>query len=85
VEQSDTHLSSQVVAALCSQMPHSRRVRWPDTFDNLRSLLPSNNADVILIPQVEPELSAVAAVAAEPHRRVSRDGATKVENTGDEA
>jgi hypothetical protein len=35
--------------------------------------------------QVQPELRAVAEVAAEPHRGVGGDGAATVENVGDAA
>src|SRR6185503_4010433 len=46
---------------------------------------PAPPGDVVLALQFEPELRAVAEVAAEPHRRVGGDRAPRVENVGDAA
>src|SRR5665647_1138203 len=61
----------------------SRRVRRPHPLRNLSALLALHHADVILALQVEPELRAVAEIAAEPHRRVGGNRASRVENIGD--
>jgi len=61
----------------------SRRIRRPHPLGNLPALLALDRRDVELALQVEPELRAVAEIAAEPHRRVGGDRAASVENVGD--
>jgi len=46
-------------------------------------VLTLDDRNVVLILQVQPELRAVAEVAAEPHRGVGRDRTPAVENVGD--
>jgi len=52
----------------CIRQPHAPR--------DFRALLLLDHCNVILALQIEPELRTVAEVAADPHRRVGRDGAT---------
>jgi uncharacterized membrane protein YfcA len=74
------------VNALRLNPPYAlRRVRRPDPPGNLAALLALHDRDVVLALQVEPELRAVAEIAAEPHRRVCCDRAAAVENVGDAA
>jgi hypothetical protein len=63
----------------------SCRIRRPDAPGNLDALLPLDHANVILTLQVQPELRAVAEVAAEPHGGIGRDRAAAMENVGDTA
>jgi hypothetical protein len=62
-----------------------RRIRRPDSPFDLRALLPLDNADVVLALQIQPELRAVAEVAAEPDRGVSGDRAAAIKNVRDAA
>ena len=48
-----------------------------------RRSLRFDQCDVVLALQIEPELRAIAEIAAEPHGRIRRDRATPVENVGD--
>src|SRR6478672_2966590 len=61
----------------------SCRIRGPDAPGNFRTLLPLDHADVILSLQVQPELRAVAEIAAKPHRGIRRDPTTAIEDVGD--
>jgi len=64
---------------------NSRRVRWPHPLRDLPALLPLHHGDVVLALQVEPELRAVAEIAAEPHGGVGGDRAAAVQDVGDPA
>src|SRR5438132_1169729 len=68
-----------------SYVPGSRGIRGPHATGNLRTLLPLDHANVILSLQVQPELRAVAEIAAEPHRGIGRDAAAAIEDVGDPA
>jgi hypothetical protein len=63
----------------------SCRIRGPDAPGNFRTLLPLDHANVILSLQVQPELRAVAKIAAEPHRGIGRDPSAAIEDVGDTA
>src|ERR1019366_7809635 len=63
----------------------SCRIRRPDSPSDLGALLALDHADVILTLQLQPELRAVAEIAAEPHRGIGRDPAAAVEDVGDTA
>src|SRR5260370_22968532 len=63
----------------------SCRIGRPDAPGNLGALLPLDHANVILTLQVQPELSAVAEIAAEPHSGIGRDRAAAIEDVGDPA
>ena len=61
------------------------RVRRPYTPRNFPALLALYHRNVVLALQVEPELRAVAEIAAEADRGVCSDRAPPVENVGDAA
>src|SRR5437879_8719845 len=63
----------------------SCRIGRPDAPRNLGALLPLDHANVILTLQVQPELRAVAEIAAEPHRGIGRDRASAIEDVGNTA
>ena len=63
----------------------SRRIRRPHPLGDLPAFLPFHHRDVVLALQIEPELCAVAEIAAEPHRGVGGDRTPRVENIGDAA
>jgi hypothetical protein len=48
-------------------------------------VLPLDNRDIVLAPQVEPELRTVAEIAPEPDRCIGGDRTPRVEDTGDAA
>src|ERR1700729_3957945 len=48
----------------------SRRIRGPHAPRDFRAPLLLNNRNVVLALQIEPELCAVAEIAAEAHRRI---------------
>jgi len=63
----------------------SRRVRGPHAPRDLRPALALHHPDIVLALQVEPELRAIAEIAAKPHGRVGGDRAPGVEDIGDAA
>src|SRR3954452_18080591 len=63
----------------------SRRICGPNALCDFASLLSLHHPDVVLALQVEPELRAVAEIAAEAHGGVGGDRAAPVQNVGDAA
>jgi hypothetical protein len=57
----------------------------PNASRDFRPPLLLDNRNVVLTLQVEPELRAVAKIATESHRGVSRNGAAAAENAGNTA
>jgi hypothetical protein len=63
----------------------SCRIRRLDSPNDLGALLPPDHADVMSTLQIQPELRAVAEIAAEPHRGIGGDRAAAIEDAGDAA
>src|SRR5579864_458437 len=63
----------------------SRGIRGANAAHNLVAALALDHCNVVLALQVEPELRAVAEIAAEPHSGVRGDRAALVQDVGDAA
>src|ERR1700722_17994244 len=61
----------------------SRRIRRPHAAGNLWPMFPFDHRDVELALQVEPELRAVAKVAAEADGRIGGDRSPAIQDVGD--
>jgi hypothetical protein len=61
----------------------SRRVGRPHAARNLPTAFALDDGNVVLTLQVEPKLRAVAKIAPEPHRRISRDRSAAIQDVSD--
>lgn len=66
-----------------SRADDASRIRRPDPSRDLGAFLALHQRDLVLPLEVEPELRAVAEVAAEAHGGVGVDRATGVEDVDD--